>query len=125
MASRRTTTPGTALAVIAPSCPARRRREILGDAIAGLAGAVIIAGAGITMATPETLSVVDAPAPTGPDAELITLCESLDDLEREYTRTLGTAKTIEQENALEPELARISAAQKPLLVSGAATTGRI
>ena len=125
MAAQTLTTPGTSLAVIDISRPARGRREILGDAIAALAGAVIIAGAGITMATPEALSVVDAPAPTGPDAELMTLCESLDDLEREYTRTLGTAKTIEQENAVEPELAWISAAQKPLLdriVSSAAAT---
>ena len=44
------------------------RRHILGDAIAGLAGAVILAGAGVAMATPETLA-------SEPDAELVALCE--------------------------------------------------
>ena len=44
------------------------RRHVLGDAIAGLAGAVILAGAGIAMATPETLA-------NGADDRLVDLCD--------------------------------------------------
>ena len=34
----------------------RTRRHVLGDAIAGLAGAAVLTGAGIAIATPETLA---------------------------------------------------------------------
>ena len=68
MDSRPTTTPGTRSAVNPETRPLPGRRNILGDAIAGLAGAVILAGAGVAMATPETLA-------SEPDAELVALCE--------------------------------------------------
>ena len=70
MASRTDTTPGTAPAVNLDTRPLTGRRNILGDAIAGLAGAVILAGAGVAMATPETLA-----SEPNPDAELISLCD--------------------------------------------------
>ncbi len=115
MATLTNTTPGGTPAVIDLTRPLPGRRNVLGDAIAGLAGAVVLAGAGITMATPETLSVADASTPAAPDAKLITLCEAFDDHEREYELAVRGVETFEQQEAIEPELKRISTLQEPLV----------
>lgn len=62
---------------------ASTRRHLLGDAIAGIAGAVILPGAEVTMATTEALggSPGQADNPLA-DAELTALCDQFCRLER-------------------------------------------
>ena len=68
MAALTDTTPGGTPAVNPYRRPLPGRRNVLGEAITGLAGAVILKGAGVAIATPETLA-------SEPDGELIAFCE--------------------------------------------------
>ena len=95
MAAYISITPGSVPAVTPEARPLRGRRHVLGDAIAGLAGAVILAGAGVAMATPET------PAST-PDAELMALAHEFCRLECVACRIINTAAaTMEDEKEAE------------------------